>query len=226
MDVDTLDLESLWTGWLWTLGVAACRWPLTHPIAGEAAHALQRHDRDVRRTARLVSHVAGLGPDCQALLSRGFHDLLENGPWGDDEAEVLTLAEAAASHTEPEAEPLDVLHRAQVASMERLLAEVFRLRALVWERFPARVERTPVNRLATVGAVAGWIVGPRWRAAAGPEAVRRAMKRVVDGRTVLDQLDGSPAAGLERCVVEVHYWLRTGELGQPWMPAWFAPQTA
>lgn len=223
MNDDTLELTSLWTGWLWTLGVAACAWPLEHPIAEEAAGALRKHARGLRRTARLIAHVAGQGLECQEALVQGFNDLLEHGPWGDDEAEVHTLAEAAAHDLDGKlAEDQDVLHRAQLVSLEGLLMEVFRLRTIAWERDPARVERTPVSRLAVAGAVAGWIMGPRWRGTAGPDVVRRAMRRIVDGRTTLDQLDAGSPAGLERCVVEVHYWLRTGELGQPWMQQWVA----
>lgn len=225
MNDEILELYSLWTGWLWTLGVAACSWPLQHPIAGEAAEALRRKERELRRTGRLLTHVAGRGPDCELALSQGLQDLMESGPWGDDDGEVHTLAEAAAHDEHSQlAEDQDVLHRAQLVSLERLLAEVFRLRTQAWERTPARVERTPVSRLAVAGAVAGWIVGPRWRGSYGPEAVRRAMKRIVEGPLVLEMLDADPAAGLERCVVEVHHWLRTGELGQPWMSQWTAPE--
>ena len=224
MNDETLELQSLWTGWLWALGVGACAWPLTHPIHEEAAGALTRRDRELRRVARILTHVCAHGPACETALIQQMHDLCELGPWGDDDAEVHTLAEAAAHDDQgPNTEDQDVLHRAQLASLERLLEEAFRLRTLAWDRWPVRVERTPVSRLAVIGAVGGWILSPRWRGAAGPEAVRRAMRRIVEGRTVLDQLDGGPAGGLERCVVEVHYWLRTGELGQQWMPQWQAP---
>ena len=225
MNDEILELTSLWTGWLWTLGVAACGWPLTHPIADEAAGALRAKERELRRTARLITHVAALGLDCQLALVQGLNDLIEMGPWGDDDAEVHALAEAAAHDEHAQtAEDQDVLHRAQLVSLERLLAEIFRLRTKAWELTPARVERTPVSRLAVAGAVAGWIVGPRWRGTYGPEGIRRAMRRIVDGRMVLDKLDSGPPEGLERCVVEVHYWLRTGELGQPWMSQWQAEE--
>lgn len=221
MNDDTLELTSLWTGWLWTLGVAACAWPLQHPIADEAAGALRKHARGVRRVARIICHVAGQGLECHEALVQGFNDLLDVGPWGDDEDEIHTLAEAAAQDKDGKlAEDQDVLHRAQLVSLEQLLAEVFRLRTVTWEQDPARVERTSVSKLTVAGAVAGWIMGPRWRGTAGPDVVRRVMKRIVDASTTLDRLEAGPPAGLERCVVEVHYWLRTGELGQPWMHQW------
>jgi hypothetical protein len=223
MHDETLELQSLWTGWLWSLGVAGCRWPLAHPIAAEAASARARRDRELRRAARLLTHVAGHGACCERAMLQALRDLVEIGPWGDSAADVRSIAGAAVRAGSPPADDSDLMHRAMVGSLERFLEEAFRLRTLAWEHHPARVERTAVSRLAVVGAVAAWIVQPRWRGVAGAETVRRAMKRIVDGRHVLDLLEGGAPPGLERCVVEVHYWLRTGELGQQWMPQWQAP---
>lgn len=220
---ETLQLTSCWTGWLWACGIAACRRPFKHPVGTQAAAALRARRSHFTRAARLLAGATG-HIACAARLDRAAADLIESGPWGDDEDEVRSLAEATAHRPgAPFCDDRDRVYRALVGALEQLCAEVFRLRTLSWTADGARVGRTPIGRLQLVGVLGGWIARPEWRRATGPDAVRRALKRVVDEPTVLEHLDeGGAAAGLERCVVEVHNWLRTGELGQPWMSDWTA----
>lgn len=222
MHDETLELTSHWTGLLWACALASCRWPLRHPVAAEAGAALERHAALIARAGRVLVHAAGHGACCEEAVRSCVADLSEHGPWGDDEDEVRSLMEAAAMDPHGHfGDDRDRMHRALVGSLERLCTEVFKLRTHAWEKLPGRVERTPIGRMTHVGVIAGWIAGPSWRWATGPDAVRRALHRIVDGPPVMQRLDGNaPPAGLERCVVEVHYWLRTGELGQPWMSDW------
>jgi hypothetical protein len=224
MNDASVDLASSWTGWLWACGLASCAWPLKHPAGKKAGAALAARRLHLSRAARAVAGAAGQGIATAVELNRAAADLIESGPWGDDDEQFRTLSETSALRPgDPFADDTDRLHRALLGTLEHLCAEVFRQRALSFQDHPERAARTPIGRLQIVGVVGGWIARPTWRSATGADAVRRALKRVVDDPTMLAHLDeGGAAAGLERCVVEVHNWLQTGELGQPWMSDWTA----
>src|SRR5437868_3113566 len=121
MHDETLELTSHWTGLLWACALAACRWPLQHPVAGEAARALQRHAGLISRAGRTLVHAAGHGACCEEPVRTCVADLIEHGPWGDDADEVRALAEAAAMNPDgPFGDDRDRMHRALVGSLERL----------------------------------------------------------------------------------------------------------
>ncbi|MBI4860102.1 MAG: hypothetical protein HY815_07535 [Candidatus Riflebacteria bacterium] len=223
MHEELWELEDRWSDLVWISGLALCPWPLGHPVTPVAVRLLEARRRDLARVARVMARLIGHGTCCESRFTQVVDAAVAGGRWGDSWEETgamtanLCLPRRATwpEHADPE-----LVFLALRGALRRLLEEVLWARARTWERAPQRVERTSIQRILGVGMVLSWVVQPRWRPALGADSVRSSMKSVVDGQALLDRLATGATPGLERCVVEIHQWLRTGELGQPWPESW------
>jgi hypothetical protein len=217
------ELEAAWSGLLWATGLAACRWPLAHPVGEEAGRALERAAAPLARVGRVLGQVAGHGTCCSGRFDRIAKDAAGHLEWGAGWRDVAAIAGASCvppAHGWPEARASALVHATLLGSLKRLCVEVVRVRARSWELRVRDVERVPIGRLLAIGMALSRIVRPPMRSATGGDPVRRALRLAVDAPSVLARLERDTPSGLEKCVVEAHYWLGTGELGQPWMTEW------